>query len=67
MTKINNMHIEFNAVSTELGFCNQLYSVDTINNIIVIGTIPKIDYIPKSKIDEITLQIEKQVTQITKA
>jgi len=67
MTKINSINIEFNIVSTELGFYNQLSSVDTINKIITISTKPKIDYIPKIETSEITLQTEKQVTQTTKA
>ena len=67
MTKINSINIEFNIVSTELGFYNQLSSVDTINKIIIISTKPKIDYLPKIETSEITLQIEKQVTQTTKA
>ena len=67
MTKINSINIEFNIVSTELGFYNQLSSVDTINKIIIISTKPKIDYLTKIETSEITLQIEKQVTQTTKA
>ena len=66
MTKINNINIRFDAVSVELGFYNQLSNVDTINKIITISTIPKIDYIPKPTITELTLQTEKQVTQTIK-
>lgn len=67
MTKINNINIQFDTVLTELGFHNQLYSVDTVNKIVTISTTPKIYYIPKAETTEITLQIEEQVTQTTKA
>jgi hypothetical protein len=66
MTKINSLNIQFDAVSAELGFYNQLSNVDTINKIITISTRPKIDYMPRIATSEISLQAEKLVTQTIK-
>jgi hypothetical protein len=67
MTKINSINIEFDIVSTELGFYNQLTNVDTINKIITISNGYRIDYIPRPTTTEISLQTEKQVVQTQKA
>jgi hypothetical protein len=67
MIKIDSINIQFNEVSTELGFYNTLTNVDTVNKIITISGGSKVDYIPKSTITEISLQTEKQVVETKKA
>lgn len=66
MIKINNINIEFNEVSTELGFYNTLTNADTINKIITISGGSKINYIPRPTTTEISLQTEKQVIETKK-
>jgi hypothetical protein len=66
MIKINSINIEFNEVSTELGFYNTLTNADTINKVITISDGSKIDYIPRPTTTEISLQAEKQVVETKK-